>query len=134
MNKKEKLLFIKYVYDCIKMFEGKYKDHPPYAEVLLKIKQNQDQIQGLALELKKHLPNDQKLDVLLDWEVNYSNIHFTDSLRDKEKIHAILKNIDLSMHIDEIKQVVIEEINKMRQIRRSTFQLSEVIYQCLMIL
>ena len=132
MNKREKILFIKYVLDCINDYElnlstsnHHFKNFRSYIDSTIQ------SFNERAETINQMFDNDQTINRLLKIEQTHFNLYDTQNQKDKESILELIANIDLTNSLDTIKCQIIDALAQKKSKNAYSYQLSEVLYSCL---
>ena len=132
MSKREKILFIKYIHDCIKDYESNlstsnhhFKNFRTYIDSTIQ------SFNERAENINQMFGNDRTIERLLEVEQMHFNLYDTQNQKDKEFILELIANIDLTNSLDTIKRQIIDALAQKKSKNAHSYQLSEVLYSCL---
>ena len=132
MSKREKILFIKYIHECIKHFESNPEKIIKNFNILQEeINTMTDKLNVRSTYLKNLFPNDNVIALLTESEVTAINLYFVENQKDKKFILDLLNTVDLAEPIETIKYKNISAIEQKQSKSKYFYQLSEIIYGCL---
>jgi hypothetical protein len=131
MDKRDNILFIKYVLNCIDNFENNFKEVNKHFEITnAEINQTLQNINNHSTQLKELFPNDTIIDNLIKAEISDAHLYDTANQQDKRLITEYLNNIDISLPLDITKQEFCIFLEQLKSKSTHHYQLSEIIYGC----
>ena len=132
MNKREKILFIKYVLNSIKYYEENLENiNSDYELLKNEIAILTDNLNLRISHLTDLLPIDSTINSLANRELQTINLYMHENQKDKELVLKLLDDINLEESIEVIKQKIINILEEKKSKNLYYFQLSETLHACL---